>query len=146
MGKNGLLILTFTRSPQTGKCRPRVETAAGKRQTRQMSGHNLLRQPTKRLSNAQADALGKRDGSVRVRALTSHQSSSISIPVRSHISVEFVVGSPLVTFQGFFSGFPGFYPSTKAISSNLNSARLEDLLRLMWLPFQVLKVKNNHRS
>ena len=96
MGKNGLLILTFTRSLQTGKCRPRVETAAGKRQTRQMSGHNLLRQPTKRLSKAQADALGKRDGSVRVRALTSHQSSSISIPVRSHISVEFVVGSPLV--------------------------------------------------
>ena len=34
----------------------------------------------------------------------------------------------LPLFKGFFSGFPGIFPSTKAISSNFNLTRIEDLL------------------
>lgn len=38
-GTNGLQILTFSLFFQTGKCPPRVETVAGKRQTWGTSGH-----------------------------------------------------------------------------------------------------------
>ena len=41
VGKNGLQILTFSRSLQTGKMSS-SRTAAGKRQTREMSGHVIL--------------------------------------------------------------------------------------------------------
>ena len=42
VGTNGLKILKFSRFLQTGKCRPRVDTAAGKRQTWGKSGHVTL--------------------------------------------------------------------------------------------------------
>ena len=42
VGTNGLQILKFSRFLQTGKCRPRVDTAAGKRQTWGKSGHVTL--------------------------------------------------------------------------------------------------------
>lgn len=41
-GTNGLEILKFSRFFNREKCLPRVETVAGKRQTREKSGHVTL--------------------------------------------------------------------------------------------------------
>ena len=67
---------------------------------------------------------GTRDGTV-VRALASHQCSPGSIPARSHMWVEFVVGSRLAL--RVFSCVLRFPPSQKPTSANVNSTRLEDL-------------------
>ena len=78
-----------------------------------------------------------RDGEV-VRTLAFHQcdpGSSAAI-CGSSLSLVFAL------FQGFFSGFSGFPPSTKTNTPNSRSTRIgnphENQLRLMWLPLLIL--------